>query len=184
MSSPWFAVFAIVYTSSLCQHIYEVLSTGGSFTTLKNEQRMWIIRVVTSSLFGCIDVLFKWLGITKASFRLTNKAVDQEKLKKYEKGKFDFQGADMFMVPLRLLVLLNLMCFVVGMKRVLIEGNFGDMFGQVYISLFGLVLSYPILEDFIPKKGKWGKYRYWYCLVLARTNLGCWINWVIFAFSF
>ncbi|KAM7488299.1 hypothetical protein LguiB_025783 [Lonicera macranthoides] len=154
VSSSWFAVFAIVYTSSLCQHIYEVLSTGGSFTTFKNEQRMWIIRVVTSSLFGCIDVLFKWLGITKASFRLTNKAVNQEKLKKYEKGKFDFQGADMFMVPLRLLVLLNLVCFIVGMKRVVIEGNFGDMFGQIYISLFGLVLSYPILEDFIPKKGK------------------------------
>ncbi|KAI8011630.1 Cellulose synthase-like protein G1 [Camellia lanceoleosa] len=42
-----------------------------------NEQRIWIIRCVTSYLFGCLDVLLKRLGITKANFRLTNKAIDQ-----------------------------------------------------------------------------------------------------------
>ncbi|KAK3043455.1 hypothetical protein RJ639_002034 [Escallonia herrerae] len=93
VSDPWFSVFVIVYLSSFGQHLYEVCSSGGSFTTCWNEQRIWMIRTVTACLFGCLDVLLKWLGITKASFRLTNKAIDQEKLKKYEKGIFDFQGA-------------------------------------------------------------------------------------------
>lgn len=97
--------------------LYEVLSNGGSLRTWKNEQRIWMIKMLTSCLFGCIDVLLKWLSITKASFRLTNKAIDQEKLKKYEKGKFDFQGAEMFMIPLKLLVLLNMVCFIIGVNK-------------------------------------------------------------------
>ncbi|CAL5395296.1 unnamed protein product [Camellia sinensis] len=119
-----------------------------------NEQRIWIIRCVTSYLFGCLDVLLKRLGITKANFRLTNKAIDQEKLQKYEKGKFDFQGAEMFMVPLGILSMLNIVCFIGGMKRVYFEGNLEELFGQVFISSLTLVLSYPILEDLVTKKAK------------------------------
>ncbi|CAK9152168.1 unnamed protein product [Ilex paraguariensis] len=154
VSDPWFAVFAIVYTSSICQHLYEVLSSGGSFTTWRNEYRMWMIRLVTACLFGCLDFLLKLLGITKESFRLTNKAVEQDKLEKYNKGKFHFQGAEMFMIPLRLLVILNLVCFVGGMKRVLIEGDFEGMFGQCFLSSLILFFSYPILESLLPRRGK------------------------------
>ncbi|KAL7220174.1 hypothetical protein ACSBR2_013106 [Camellia fascicularis] len=154
VSNPWFAVFATLYVSSLCQHLYEVLYTDGSLRTWWNEQRIWIIRCVTSYLFGCLDVLLKRLGITKANFRLTNKAIDQEKLQKYEKGKFDFQGAEMFMVPLGILSMLNIVCFIGGMKRVYFEGNLEELFGQVFISSLTLVLSYPILEDLVTKKAK------------------------------
>lgn len=65
-----------------------------------------------------------WLSITKASFRLTNKAIDQEKLKKYEEVKFDFQGAEMFIIPLKLLVLLNMVGFIIEVKRIMIKKNF------------------------------------------------------------
>ncbi|KAF5950723.1 hypothetical protein HYC85_012716 [Camellia sinensis] len=67
-------------------------------------------------LVRMLRFLMKWVGITKASFRLTNKAIDQEKLKKYEKGKFDFKGAEIFMVPLTILVILNIVCFIGGAK--------------------------------------------------------------------
>lgn len=119
-----------------------------------NEQRIWIIRAVTACLFGCLDVLMKYVGVAKANFRLTNKAVDQEKLRKYEQGKFDFQGAKMFMIPLTMLVLLNLGCFVGGVKGVIAGGNVAEMFGQGMLSLYVLVLSFPILEGLIPKIGK------------------------------
>ncbi|KAL7220176.1 hypothetical protein ACSBR2_013107 [Camellia fascicularis] len=102
----------------------------------------------------CLDVLMKWVGITKASFRLTNKAIDQEKLKKYEKGKFDFKGAAIFMVPLTILVILNIVCFIGGAKMVITERNFGEMFGQIFLSSLILVLSYPILEGLIQRKSK------------------------------
>ncbi|CAK9175021.1 unnamed protein product [Ilex paraguariensis] len=154
VSNPWFAVFGTVYVSSLFQHLYEVLSSGGSIRTWWNEQRMWMIRTVTACLFGCLDALLKRIGIGKSRFRLTNKAIDQGKLEKYEKGKFDFQGAKMFMIPLTFLVILNMVCFIVGSKRMITEGNSEDMFGQFFLSSFILVLSYPIVEGLIPKKSK------------------------------
>ncbi|KAL7210020.1 hypothetical protein ACSBR1_031569 [Camellia fascicularis] len=154
LSSTWFALFAIVYASSLCQHLYEVLSSGGSINSWWNEQRIWMIKSVTACLFGCLDVLMKWIGIAKVNFRLTNKAIDQEKLKKYEKGKFEFKGAEPFMVPLTILVVLNIVCFIGGLKGLITEKNFDEMFGQVFLSSLILVFSCPILEGIVQKKGK------------------------------
>lgn len=154
VSDPWFLAFATVYTSSLCQHLYEVLSSGGTIRTWWNEQRIFMIKSVTALLFGCLDVLMKWVGIQKASFRLTNKAVDQEKLEKYMKGKFDFSGAKMFMIPLTFLVILNVLCFIGGVKRVIGKKNFEEMFAQAFLSSFILVLSFPILKGLIPKRNK------------------------------
>ncbi|KAK6138734.1 hypothetical protein DH2020_027523 [Rehmannia glutinosa] len=154
VTNPWFAAFATVFLSSLGQHLHEVISSDGSVRTMWNEQRIWMIKSVTACLFGCLDVLMKYIGVAKANFRLTNKAIDQEKLEKYEKGKFDFQGAKMFMIPLTMLVLLNLGCFIGGVKGLISGGDIGGMFGQGFLSLYVLVLSFPILEGLIPKIGK------------------------------
>ncbi|KAK4478175.1 hypothetical protein RD792_017457 [Penstemon davidsonii] len=154
VTNPWFAAFAAVFLSSLAQHLYEVVSSGGSIRTMWNEQRIWMIKSVTACLFGCLDVMMKYIGVAKANFRLTNKAIDQEKLEKYEKGKFDFQGAKMFMIPLTMLVLLNLGCFVGGLKGLVNGGNVAEMFVQGLLCFYVLVLSFPILEGLIPKIGK------------------------------
>ncbi|KAH6763729.1 hypothetical protein C2S51_014978 [Perilla frutescens var. frutescens] len=134
VTSPWFASFAVVYASSILQHLYEVVSSGGSMRTMWNEQRFWLIKGVTACLFGYLDVLMKYTGMTKANFRLTNKVVDQEKLKKYEKGKFDFQGSKMFMIPLTMMVLLNLGCFIGGMKGLITRGNILEMFCSTWVA--------------------------------------------------
>ena len=119
-----------------------------------NEHRIGTIRAVTSFFFGVLDIVMKKLGVMKANFRLTNKAIDKDKMEKYEKGKFDFQGADMFMVPLRILAILNLVCFIGGLKRVVFERNLEDFFVQVYVSSMTLATSYPILEELISKIGR------------------------------
>ncbi|OVA05277.1 Cellulose synthase [Macleaya cordata] len=152
VSDPWFAVFAIVYVSALCQHLAEVLTSGGTLLTWWNEQRIWMIKSVTANFFGCLDVIMKWIGVTKASFRLTNKVIDTEHQKKYEKGVFDFEGATTFMIPLIILVILNLGCFLLGARRVLIDKSYEEMFGQVFLSFIILVLSYPILEGIVTRK--------------------------------
>ncbi|KAL7105421.1 hypothetical protein ACP275_07G043100 [Erythranthe tilingii] len=160
VTNPWFAVFAAVFLSSMGQHAYEVFSSDGTMRTMWNEQRIWMIKSVTACLFGCLDVLMKYIGIAKSNFRLTNKAIDQQKLVKYEKGIFDFQGAKMFMIPLTLLVLLNLGCFVGGVKGMIGGGGGGvaaaavEMFGQGLLSFYVLCLSFPILEGLVPKIGK------------------------------
>lgn len=154
VTTPWFSVFAIIYISSTVRHLYEVLSTGGSLVTWWNETRIFFIKSVSALLFGCLDVVMKSLGVAKASFRLTNKAVDQEKLAKYEKGTFDFEGAKMFMIPLTVLVLLNTICFIGGVGRVISNRNIEEMFGQVFLSSSTLLFSYPILKGLIPSKSK------------------------------
>ncbi|KAF3955668.1 hypothetical protein CMV_019135 [Castanea mollissima] len=155
VSDPWFAVFVAIYMSSLFQHLYEVLSSDGSIKTWWNEQRIWMIKSISGSLFGVLDAIMKFLGKKKVSLSLTNKAVDKEKFEKYEKGKFDFEGAAMFMVPLLILVILNIVCFFCGLRRVVIEKSLEEMFGQVFLSFFILILSYPILEGMVTKgKGK------------------------------
>ncbi|KAK4586165.1 hypothetical protein RGQ29_023387 [Quercus rubra] len=155
VSDPWFAVFVTLYTSCLFQHLYEVLSSDGSIMTWWNEQRIWMIRIISGSLFGVLDAIMKCLCKNKVNLSLTNKAVDKEKIEKYEKGKFNFEGAAMFMVPLLILVILNIVCFFCGLRRVVIEKSLEEMFGQVFLSFFILILSYPILEGMVTKgKGK------------------------------
>ncbi|XP_030923024.1 cellulose synthase-like protein G3 [Quercus lobata] len=123
VSDPWFAVFVAIYTSSLFQHLYEVLSSDGSIMTWWNEQRIWIIRLISGSLFAVLDAIMKCLYKKKVNLSLTNKAVDKEKFEKYEK--------------------------------VVIEKSLEEMFGQVFLSFFILILSYPILEGMVTKgKGK------------------------------
>ncbi|XP_044486351.1 cellulose synthase-like protein G2 [Mangifera indica] len=154
VSSPWFVAFSTVYFSSLCHHVHEVLSTGGTLRTVWNEQRIWIIKSVSGSLFGCIDMLMKRIGVKKSNLRLTNKAVDKEKFEKYEKGIFNFEGAKMFTAPLAILAWLNIVCIFVGVIRVSLQNNIDQMFGQLLLSSLNLIFSLPILGGMIAGKNK------------------------------
>nr|UMX47349.1 cellulose synthase-like M 1 CSLM1 [Aralia elata] len=154
VTDPWFAAFGVLWISSLLQHLYEVLSSGGSLRTWWNEQRIWVIKVVSGSLFGCIDCAMKKIGISKTVFRLTNKAIEKEKLENYEKGRFDFQGAQLFMVPLGALAILNMACLVGGIWRIIfVEGNISEMFGQFFLCSFLSLVGYPIIEGILTRKG-------------------------------
>ncbi|XP_047335841.1 cellulose synthase-like protein G3 [Impatiens glandulifera] len=156
ISSPWFAVFACIYSSALIQHLYEVKSSGGSIKTWWNEQRMWVIRLVTGCLFGVVDFVMNYLGLSKAKFRLTNKAMDKEKVERYEKGKFNLDGAEVFMVPMTLLVVVNMVSLVGGFGRMVLSWDGGlslmEMFGQVIVCCVGLIISYPVLEGILLSK--------------------------------
>ncbi|KAL3812499.1 hypothetical protein ACJIZ3_013767 [Penstemon smallii] len=75
VTNPWFAAFAVVFFSSLVQHLCEVVSSGGSVRTMWNEQSIWKIKI----------------SVTKANFRLTNNVIDQEKLKNTRREDSIFQ---------------------------------------------------------------------------------------------
>ncbi|XP_074354970.1 cellulose synthase-like protein G2 isoform X2 [Apium graveolens] len=153
-NETWFKVFLALWISSHLQHMYEVFTSGGTLRTWWNEQRIWVIKVVSGSLFGCIDCLMKMLGISTTVFRLTNKAIAKEKVENYEKGKFDFEGAQVFMVPMVALVIWNLVCFIGGIWSIIGKGNVSDMFGQLLLSTFLVVVSYPVIEGIVTKKSR------------------------------
>uniref|UniRef100_A0A803LMF7 Uncharacterized protein n=1 Tax=Chenopodium quinoa TaxID=63459 RepID=A0A803LMF7_CHEQI len=151
VSDPWMLGFVFVFVSSHVQHLFEVLASDHSVQQWWNEVRIWIMKAITACLFGSTEAIMKKIGIQKTTFRLTNKVVEKEKLDKYEKGKFDFSGAAMLMVPLIILTILNLVSFVGGLVRVINHNNYDDMFGQLFLSFYLLLLSYPTFEGIVTK---------------------------------
>ncbi|XP_043697953.1 cellulose synthase-like protein E2 isoform X2 [Telopea speciosissima] len=154
VSNPWFLIFAIIYISSLSQHFLEVFLCGddNSLKTWWNEQRNWMIKSVASYPFSCLDVFMKRVGIREANFMLTSKVVDEEQVEQYKKGIFHFQGSKLFLVTLATLVTINIVSLVSGLARVISQGNYDDMFGQVFLSFAILAFSYPIIEGMIFRK--------------------------------
>ncbi|XP_022138624.1 cellulose synthase-like protein G2, partial [Momordica charantia] len=153
VSDGWFAVFAIVYVSSLFHHLLDVLSSNGTLRTWWNEQRIYIIRTVSPCLFGLVDAVLKMLKMKKMNLSLTNKAVDKEKLEKYEKGKFDLEGAAVLMVPFFVLAIWNTICLVGGTWRLAVgKSNFEEMFGQIVLISLALIMCYPILEGIFARR--------------------------------
>ncbi|KAK7277128.1 hypothetical protein RIF29_18278 [Crotalaria pallida] len=155
VSDPWFAVFAFLYVATQIQHLIEVLSGGGSVTMWWDEQRIWILKSV-ASFFAITEAIKKWFGLNKKKFALSNKAIDKENLKKYEQGKFNFQGAALYMSPMVVLLIVNVVCFFGGLWRLLKVKDFEEMFGQLFLLSYVIVLSYPIIEAIVTMKSKSG----------------------------
>nr|DAD19816.1 TPA_asm: hypothetical protein HUJ06_021279 [Nelumbo nucifera] len=152
VSSPWFAIFAIVYVSILSQHLSEVLFEAGSLRMWWNELRIWMIKSVTAYFFACLDVLMKLIGLKKANFIVTSKVVDEAQVERYKMGVFSFEGDPFFLVILVTLVTLNMVSFTAGLGRMISTNKYDDIFGHVFLSFFILRISYPIIEGMILRR--------------------------------
>jgi len=155
VTDPWFVVFTVLYLSSQIQHFIEVISTVGSSMIWWNEQRSGIVKSI-GCVFAIIETTKKKFGLNKAKFTLSDKAIDKDKLKKYEQGKFNFDGAALLMAPVIVLLTINIVCFFCGLWRLLNVRDFDEMFGQLFLISYILALSHPILEGFISMKRKSG----------------------------
>jgi hypothetical protein len=113
-----------------------------------------MIRSVTSYLYGSLDAIMKKIGMREASFLPTNKVADDEQVKLYQMGKFDFQTSNMFLVPMVAIIILNMASFVGGLVRVIFVGNGDKMFVQVFISFYILIINFPIVEGMMMRKDK------------------------------
>ncbi|KAF5185553.1 Cellulose synthase-like protein g1 [Thalictrum thalictroides] len=154
VSNPWFVMFAVVYTSWQFQRIYEVLSTGGSLRLWWNHERILLIKSVTAYFIPCLDVIMKFIGTKEINFVPTNKVVDDEQVERYNRNEFDFQAATRLLLPLTTIVTLNIASFILGLRRVLLQKTYDDLFGQIFLSLFIVILNYPIIEGMILRKDK------------------------------
>ncbi|KAM3708172.1 hypothetical protein ACJW31_02G077200 [Castanea mollissima] len=154
VSETYFVIFLFIFSSAISKHLQEVLSTGGAFQTWRNEQRIWMMKSITSHLYGSLDAIMKRIGTREANFLPTNKVEDAEQVKLYKMGKFDFQTSNMFLVPMVSLIILNLVSFIGGLVRVIFVGNWDQMLVQVFISFYVLVMNFPIIEAMIVRKDK------------------------------
>ncbi|CAN1779077.1 Cellulose synthase-like protein G3 [Linum perenne] len=150
-SDPWFLLYVFLFLGAYGQDLYEFLTIDNKGTFLRwwNEQRMWIIRGLSCSLFGGFEFFLKSLGISQQmGFSLTSKVVDEEQSKRYDKGMFEFGVASPIFVPMTMAALISLVSFVVGIVGGC-RGGWGNVDGlliQILMSGFGVANSFPIYE--------------------------------------
>ncbi|KAB1219131.1 Cellulose synthase-like protein E6 [Morella rubra] len=159
VSSSFFVIYVFIFLSALSKHLLEVLSTGVSFQTWMNGQRLWMIKSIICHLYGSLDVIMKKFGMREASFLPTNKVADDEQVKLYQMGKFDFQTSNKFLVPMVSLIILNMAAFFGGLIRIFFLGDWDKMFVQAFMSFYILVMSFPIIEGMTIRKDKAGRIR-------------------------
>ncbi|XP_074278914.1 cellulose synthase-like protein G2 [Silene latifolia] len=148
-TSPWFMVFAFAFLSRLSKNLADVLITKSTTKTWWNEERFWMMRGVTSSLYGSIDSTLKKVGLRESSFTTTNKVDDKERIELYNKGIFDFRTSTKFIIPLVGLVIFNLASFVGGVLRMFILDQWNEFLGQISLSFFVILLGYPVIKGMV-----------------------------------
>ncbi|KAL3506070.1 hypothetical protein ACH5RR_031452 [Cinchona calisaya] len=154
VSSSWFIVYSFVFLSTLAIHLWDVLRTGGTIRIWWNEWRVWMIKSVTAYFYGSLDAIMKFFGVKEASFVPTNKVADGEQFKRYQMGIYDFQASKMLLAPLVTLVILNMVSFFGGIGKRILAGGWEEMFGQIFLSFFILIVNYPIIEGMILRRDK------------------------------
>jgi hypothetical protein len=60
----------------------DFISYKGSFGCWWSDQRMWLIRGLTSFPFGTMEFVFNQLNISGQSFNVTSKVMDDEQNKR------------------------------------------------------------------------------------------------------
>nr|XP_043631025.1 cellulose synthase-like protein G2 [Erigeron canadensis] len=155
VKSVFFLVFLSVFVLSNLQHLREIHSTGASLEAWKHEQRVWMMKGITSHLYGSIHAIMEKLGAKEASFLPTNKVIDDDQEKLYQMGMYNFQTSSMFLLPLSSLIILNLLAFVAGIVKVTFQReHINEIFVQTFLSFYITLMGYPVLEGMLIRKDK------------------------------
>ncbi|KAK9059346.1 hypothetical protein SSX86_021966 [Deinandra increscens subsp. villosa] len=154
VTDNWFILYAFLFLGANVQDCLDFMLAQGTFQQWWNDQRMWFIRGLSSYLFGFVEFSIKHLGIASKGFHVTSKVVDNEQSKRYNNGIFEFGVPSPMFMPLATVAIVNLVAFVFGILQILKEGDMGGLFGQWFLSCFGLVNSWPIYEAMLWRTDK------------------------------
>ncbi|KAK6138742.1 hypothetical protein DH2020_027518 [Rehmannia glutinosa] len=150
VSDPFFIAFAYIFISSQLKHVEEVVSYGDSFMTALYEMRMWMMKSGASNFYGVLNAILDKIGLHKANFTLTNKAVDDEQVRRLKQGIYDFQVSPSLLAPICTLYIINLVSFVIGIIRIFHKGD--EFLAQAVLPFFGIILNYHLLEGMVLRK--------------------------------
>ncbi|KAK6161371.1 hypothetical protein DH2020_004752 [Rehmannia glutinosa] len=149
-----FVVFAFIFIASQLKHVQEVVSFGDSIRTALYELRVLMMKSASCYLYATLGAFLDKLGLHEAHFTLTNKVVDDEQARRYQKGIYDFQGSPMLIAPICSLYILNVASFVLGIARIIQSHNANELFVQAFIPLFGIIVNYHVFEGMVLRKDK------------------------------
>ncbi|XP_078431361.1 cellulose synthase-like protein G3 [Wolffia australiana] len=154
VSEAWFFLYAYLFLAAYAQDLIEFVEGRGDLRRWWNAQRMWMIRAVTSYLFGVIQFSLEKIGFSGSGFTVTSKVMDDEQTERYEGGQFNFGSESPFFLILGSIATINLVSLVVGITGGLIWGNLQDFMLQLLISGFVVVNSWPIYEAAVLRTDK------------------------------
>lgn len=124
----------------------------GSVQMWWNDQRMWLIRGLSSNLFGFVEYVLKSFGISSFGFSLTSKVIHEEQSKRYEQGIFVFGIQSPMFVPMTMAAIINMAAFVWGLVLVLRNtGNLVELFTQMLIAGFAIGNCVPVYKAMFMK---------------------------------
>ncbi|RZC81979.1 hypothetical protein C5167_044568 [Papaver somniferum] len=178
VSEPWFFLYVFVFLGSYIQDCLDFILMGGTFHRWWNDQRMWLIRGISSYFFGTIDFFLKSFGISTFGFDITSKVIDDEQNKHYEQGIFEFGVASPLFVSLTTAAIINFIAFSVGVTRLILGHNkLEEICIQLFLSGFGVVNCWPVYEAIVLRNDK-GK------IPLKNTILSSVLAFSLYSFSY
>ncbi|KAK9926345.1 hypothetical protein M0R45_023582 [Rubus argutus] len=180
VSETWFLLYVFLFLGAYTQDFIDFVVEGGTFPRWWNDQRMWMVRALSSllfgssggrrnllgaqappgpyvrpPLFGSIEYLLKSLRISTHVFNVTSKVLDEDQSIRYEQGTIEFGVPSPMFVPLTMAALLNLAAFTWGHVEAFRGRNdLEGLFLQMFIAGFGIVNCIPIYEAIISRNDK------------------------------
>ncbi|KAH7862201.1 hypothetical protein Vadar_001376 [Vaccinium darrowii] len=154
VSDARFLLYAFVFLGAYAQDCIDYILFEGTFPRWWSDQRMWMLRGVTSYLFGLIEFLTKCIGIATHGFNVTSKVQDDEQSKRYDQGTFEFGVQSPMFVPLSMAALVNVVAFFGGLIDVFRGGDLDGLFVQIFVAGFVMVNCWPIYEAMVLRTDK------------------------------
>ncbi|KAJ1290093.1 hypothetical protein BS78_02G216100 [Paspalum vaginatum] len=153
--NPWITPFMYVPIVKNIYSAYEAVSSGDTLKGLWNGQRMWMVRRITSYLYGVIDTIRKLLGLSKMGFVVSPKVSGEDESKRYEQEIIEFGMSSPEYVIIASIALLNLVCLVGGLYQVMAGGEnmtLNGFFLQVLLCGLLVIINIPIYEAMFFRK--------------------------------
>ncbi|KAM0887864.1 hypothetical protein ACQ4PT_028715 [Festuca glaucescens] len=157
ITSPWIAPFIYVFCVKNMYSLYEALSCGDTLKGWWNGQRMWLVKRITSYLYGVIDTLRKLLGLSKVTFAVSSKVSDEDVSKRYDQEIMEFGSSAPEYVIIATIALLNLVCLVGGFCQIMTSGwnlLFSIFSLQIILCVMLVISSIPFYEAMFLRKDK------------------------------
>ncbi|KAM7525904.1 hypothetical protein LguiA_015806 [Lonicera macranthoides] len=154
VSESWFLLYVFLFLGPNVQNLFEFMVAGGTFVRWWNNQRMGIIRGLSSFPFALLEYVLKSVGMSSFGYNVTSKVVDNEENKHYEQGIFEFGVPSPMFLPLAMAAIINLFSFSSGVLRVLKNGRLDDVFVQIFISAYLVVSCWPVYEAMVLRSDK------------------------------
>ncbi|CAH2078117.1 unnamed protein product [Thlaspi arvense] len=165
--NPWFWLYIFLFLGAYAQDLVDFVQEGGSYRGWWNDQRMWMIRGITSFFFGLIEFTLKSFNLSTHGFNVTSKANDnEEQSKRYEQEIFDFGSSSLMFLTMTTVAIVNLIALVWGIYCVFTSGE--ALVLELMLASFVVVNCLPIYGAMVLRKDE-GKL----------PKITCFLAWIL-----